>query len=149
LNSWGRAAIKLINGTYRIKFNPGKASGIAKEVEFTVTDGHAVVAGTTNITFVNDVGTVELDLGNITGIVRGAGAPGKRMANIQVTATSDGGSPIKLIAVTDSNGNYYFNLDTAFSWTIKALDPIAGSEVTSALILGTALPTTLDLQFTS
>jgi hypothetical protein len=72
LNSWGRAAIKLINGTYRIKFNPGKASGIAKEVEFTVTDGHAVVAGTTNITFVNDVGTVELDLGNITGIVRGA-----------------------------------------------------------------------------
>ena len=149
LNSWGRAAIKLINGTYRIKFNPGKASGIAKEVEFTVTDGHAVVAGTTNITFVNDVGTVELDLGNITGVVRGAGAPGKRMANIQVTATSDGGSPIKLIAVTDSNGNYYFNLDTAFSWTIKALDPIAGSEVTSALILGTALPTTLDLQFTS
>ena len=147
LNNWGRAALTLTDGIYQVKFNPGKASGIAKEVGFTVTGGSAVAVGATNIIFVNDVGTVELDLGNITGVVRGPGDPGKRMANIQVTATSSGDTPITLIAVTDSNGNYFFNLDPAFSWTIKALDPIAGTAVESGLISGGTLPTTQDLKF--
>ncbi len=147
LNGGGRAALKLTDGAYRIKFNPGKASGITKEVEFVVTGGHAVVAGTTNITFVNDVGNVVLDLGNLTGVVRGTGTPGKRMDNIQVTATSNGVDPITLIAITDSNGNYYFNLDANYSWSIKALDPITGATVEPIVVSGGALPTTQDLKF--
>jgi hypothetical protein len=149
LNGSGRVALKLVDGKYRVKFNPGKGSGIAKEVEFkvTTTGGNTAITETANVTFANAVGTVVLGLGNLTGVVRGTGTPGVRLANIQVTATSSGVTPITLVAITDANGNYYFQLDNTFAWTIKALDPISGIAITSDLIAAGQLPTTKDLKF--
>lgn len=132
LNEQGRGAQYLPDGNYRVIFYPGKSKGVEKTITFTVSGGH--VTSPEGATFtVNDVGTVIMGAGNVTGIVRTAS--GELAANIVVTAVSTSGAAAKVSTITKEDGTYELNLNVTQSWTIKAVDPITehkGTETVTA-----------------
>jgi hypothetical protein len=120
LNDQGRGAQYLSDGNYKVIFYPGGSKGVEKTITFTVSASHATSGS--GVTFANDVGTVILGSGNVTGTVRNSAAVA--MASVPVTAISTSGAASKVVAVTKSDGTYELNLNTAQSWTIQAVDPI-------------------------
>jgi hypothetical protein len=132
LNDQGRGAQYLPDGSYSVTFYPGRSKGVEKTITFTVSAGH--VTSPSGATFTaNDVGTVIMGAGNVTGTIRTA--TGELAANIAVTATSTTGALSKVSTVTKDDGTYELNLDISQSWLIKAVDPInehKGSETVTA-----------------
>jgi len=132
LNEQGRGAQYLPDGSYSVTFYPGKSKGVEKTVTFTISGGH--VTSPTGATFtVNDVGTVIMGAGNVTGTVRTSS--GELAANIAVTAISTSGAASKVSTVTKEDGTYELNLNVSQSWTIKVVDPITehkGTETVTA-----------------
>jgi hypothetical protein len=132
LNEQGRGAQYLPDGSYSVTFYPGRSKGVEKTITFTVSAGH--VTSPSGATFTsNDVGTVIMGAGNVTGTIRTA--TGELASNIAVTATSTTGATSKVSTVTKEDGTYELNLNTSQSWLIKAVDPInehKGSETVTA-----------------
>jgi hypothetical protein len=122
LNEQGRGAQYLPDGSYSVTFYPGKSKGVEKTITFTISGGH--VTSPTGATFtVNDVGTVIMGAGNVTGTVRTSS--GELAANIALTAISTSGAESKVSTITKEDGTYEFNLNISQSWTIKVVDPIS------------------------
>ena len=132
LNEQGRGAQYLPDGSYSVIFYPGRSKGVEKTITFTVSGGH--VTSPSGATFtVNDVGTVIMGAGNVTGTVRTSS--GELAANIAVTAVSTSGAASKVSTVTKEDGTYELNLNVSQSWTIKVVDPITehkGTETVTA-----------------
>ena len=132
LNEQGRGAQYLPDGSYSVTFYPGKSKGVEKTITFTISGTR--VTSPIGATFtVNDVGTVIMGAGNVTGTVRTSA--GELAANIAVTAVSTTGSASKVSTVTKEDGTYELNLNTSQSWTIKVVDPITehkGTETVTA-----------------
>ena len=132
LNEQGRGAQYLPDGSYSVTFYPGRSKGVEKTITFSVSAGH--VTSPSGATFtVNDVGTVIMGAGNVTGTIRTS--TGELAANIAVTATSTTGAASKVSTVTKEDGTYELNLNISQSWSIKAVDPInehKGSETVTA-----------------
>jgi hypothetical protein len=132
LNEQGRGAQYLADGSYSVTFYPGKSKGVEKTITFTISGGH--VTSPIGATFtVNDVGTVIMGAGNVTGTVRTSS--GELAANIAVTAISTSGAASKVSTVTKEDGTYELNLNVSQSWTIKVVDPITehkGTETVTA-----------------
>ena len=122
LNEHGRGAQYLPNRNYKVIFYPGGSRGVEKTITFTVSSLRADTATATGVTFSNDVGTVVLGSGNVTGIV--TNSAGTALANVPVTATATSGSASKVVTVTKSDGTYELNLNLAQTWSIQAIDPI-------------------------
>ena len=130
LNEQGRGAQYLPDGSYSVIFYPGKSKGVEKTITFTVSGGH--VSSPTGATFtVNDVGTVIMGAGNVTGTVRTSS--GELAANIAVTAVSTSGASSKVSTVTKEDGTYELNLNVSQSWTIKVIDPITEHKGTETI----------------
>jgi len=132
LNEQGRGAQYLADGSYSVTFYPGKSKGVEKTITFTISGGH--VNSPIGATFtVNDVGTVIMGAGNVTGTVRTSS--GELAANIAVTAISTSDAASKVSTVTKEDGTYELNLNVSQSWTIKVVDPITehkGTEIVTA-----------------
>lgn len=121
LNESGRGALYLQDGDYSVRFFPGKSRGVEKTITFTVTSGHVINA--IGATFsVNDVGTVIMGAGNVTGTIRDAS--GVLVSAGVITATTTMGAPLKVTAITKADGTYELSLDPTRSWSITALNPI-------------------------
>lgn len=132
LNEQGRGAQYLPDASYSVTFYPGKSKGVEKTITFTMSGGR--VTNPIGATFtVNDVGTVIMGAGNVTGTVRTSS--GELAANIAVTAVTTTGAASKVSTVTKEDGTYELNLDVSQSWAIKAVDPITehkGAETVTA-----------------
>jgi hypothetical protein len=132
LNEQGRGAQYLPDASYSVTFYPGKSKGVEKTITFTISGGR--VTNPIGATFtVNDVGTVIMGAGNVTGTVRTS--TGELAANIAVTAVSTTDPASKVSTVTKEDGTYELNLDISQSWSIKVVDPITehkGSETVTA-----------------
>ncbi len=120
LNEQGRGAQYLPDGDYKVIFYPGGSKGVEKTITFTVSGSHATNGS--GVTFTNDVGTIVLGSGNVTGTIKNSG--GTALANAAVTATSTSGAATKVSTVTKSDGTYELNLSTSQAWSIQAIDPI-------------------------
>jgi hypothetical protein len=121
LNDQGRGALYLPDGDYKFIFYPGRSKGVEKTVTLTVSSGH--VTSSSGATFVNDLSTILMGAGNVTGLVRNSG--GDVAANIAITAVSTTGAASKVVTISKDDGTYELNLNTDQSWTISALDPIS------------------------
>ena len=127
LNDDGKAALTLENGTYKIRFWPGRAKGVQTELTVSVASGVAsVIDGLVGSdTYTPSTATFKLRNGNISGTIRdGAGATvGKAVV---AAYRSDDASKI-ITTVADENGYYEINLDLTFTWDVKSLNPVTGA----------------------
>ncbi len=121
LNEAGRGAQTLVDGNYSVTFYPGKSRGVEKTITFTVSGGH-VTSPSGAASSVNDVLTVIMGSGNVTGVIKNSA--GEIVPAAVVTAVSGGVSPLKSTAVAKADGSYELSLDSTLSWTLTALDPI-------------------------
>ena len=131
LNEQGRGAQYLLDGSYKVIFYPGRSKGVEKTVTFTVASG-AVTSPVGGTFTSNNVGTVIMGAGNVTGTVRKAN--GDLASNIAITATSTSGSLTKVSTVTKDDGTYELNLSTSQSWNIKAVDPVTEHKGTATVV---------------
>jgi len=131
LNQTGEGALVLPDGTFTIRFWPGKTSGVEREISVTVTSG--VVSGSEVSA---GLATVVLPTGNISGYVRNQSSVA--LKEIIVTAVRDTDSTKMVSTVTDENGYYELNLDRTYAWTIKAID--AKTAAFGSLSIATASP---------
>ncbi len=120
LNEAGRGAQTLIDGDYSVTFYPGRSRGVEKTITFTVAGGHVTASNGATSTL-NDVVTVIMGSGNVTGTIKDSA--GEVVPSAVVTAVS-GGSPLKSTAVTKADGTYELSLDSTRTWTLTALNPI-------------------------
>ena len=148
LNTNGRGAQYLPDGDYKIDFYPGKAIGVMKEVSFTVSGGHASTSpAPSGIAFSNDVGQVTLTNGNVSGdVLLNASIP---QANIAITAKTLEGESKTVTTVSQQDGTFTLDLDTAHSWSVSATNPLTSEIVTSTIPLGATYPYVIDLYFSS
>jgi hypothetical protein len=121
LNEQGRGALYLPDGDYKFIFYPGRAKGVEKIVAVTISSGH--VTSSSGATFVNDLSTIIMGAGNVTGLIRNAS--GDVAANIAISAVSTTGAASKVVTISKEDGTYELNLNVDQSWTISALDPIS------------------------
>jgi hypothetical protein len=130
LDFQGKGATLLPNGTFKIKFWPGKTSGVETEISVTVTAGTATGAQVSA-----GVATVVLPTGNISGYVTNQSAVALREVVISAVRVDDS---TKIVStVTDTNGYYELNLDRTYAWSIKALEPNSAAFGTLALAIST------------
>jgi hypothetical protein len=141
LNDQGRGAQYLPNGNYKVVFYPGGSKGVEKTITFTVSSSHAINGS--NVSFSNDVGTVILGSGNVTGTVKNSA--GTALANVPVTAVSTSGAATKVTTVTKSDGKYELNLSTDQSWTIQAIDPVTLKTGTTTIVANSGSYTGKDI----
>jgi hypothetical protein len=130
LNDQGRGALYLPDGDYKFVFYPGRSKGVEKTVTVTMSSGH--VTSSSGATFVNDLSTIIMGAGNVTGLIRNSA--GDAAANIAVTAVSTTGSASKVVTITKEDGTFELNLNTDQSWTINALDPITLNKGSVAVV---------------
>ena len=131
LNQLGEGAVILPNGTFTIRFWPGKTSGVEREISVTVSSG---VASGSEISA--GIATVVLPTGNISGYVRNQSSVA--LKEIIVTAVRDTDSTKTISTVTDENGYYELNLDRTYAWTVKAIE--VKSAAFSSVSIATASP---------
>jgi hypothetical protein len=130
LNDQGRGAQYLPDASYKVIFYPGGSKGVEKTITFNVASSHATSGS--GVSFTNDVGTVVLGSGNVTGTV--VNSAGTAMANVPVTATSTSGAASKVTTVTKSDGTFELNLNTTQSWLLQAIDPISLKSGSSTVV---------------
>jgi hypothetical protein len=130
LNESGRGAQYLVDGDYSVTFYPGKSRGVEKTITFTISGGH-VTSPSGAATNVNDVLTVIMGAGNVTGVIKNSA--GEVVPAAVVSATSGGLSPLKSTAVAKADGSYELSLDSTRSWTLTALDPISTKTGTASI----------------
>jgi hypothetical protein len=121
LNDQGRGALYLPDGDYKFIFYPGRSKGVEKTVTITMSSGH--VTSSSGATFVNDLSTIVMGAGNVTGLIRNSA--GAVAANIAISAVSTTGAASKVVTISKEDGTYELNLNVDQSWTISALDPIS------------------------
>ena len=131
LNQLGEGAVILPDGTFTIRFWPGKTSGVEREISVTVSSG---VASGSEISA--GIATVVLPTGNISGYVRNQSSVA--LKEIIVTAVRDTDSTKTISTVTDENGYYELNLDRTYAWTVKAIE--VKSAAFSSVSIATASP---------
>ena len=131
LNQLGEGAVILPDGTFTIRFWPGKTSGVEREISVTVSSG---VASGSEISA--GIATVVLPTGNISGYVRNQSSVA--LKEIIVTAVRDTDSTKTISTVTDENGYYELNLDRTYAWTVKAIE--VNSAAFSSVSIATASP---------
>jgi phosphatidate phosphatase APP1 len=131
LNQLGEGAVILPDGSFTIRFWPGKTSGVEREISVTVSSG---VASGSEIS--DGKATVVLPTGNISGYVRNQSSAA--LKEIIVTAVRDTDSTKTISTVTDENGYYELNLDRTYAWTIKAIE--VKSAAFSSVSIATASP---------
>lgn len=131
LNQLGEGAVILPDGSFTIRFWPGKTSGVEREISVTVSSG---VASGSEISA--GKATVVLPTGNISGFVRNQSSVA--LKEIIVTAVRDTDSTKTISTVTDENGYYELNLDRTYAWTIKAIE--VKSAAFSSVSIATASP---------
>jgi hypothetical protein len=86
-----------------------------------MSSGH--VTSSSGATFVNDLSTIVMGAGNVTGLIRNSA--GDVAANIAISAVSTTGAASKVVTISKEDGTYELNLNVDQSWTISALDPIS------------------------
>jgi hypothetical protein len=127
LDSKGFAALTLENGSYQLRFWPGKgAKGVQKIVTITV-NGSTITATdgfTDGTTLVDALATIKLPSGNISGSI--LSNTSTKVASALIAAYRVGDESIFFTTTSDANGNYQINLDLTYSWTIKSVDPLSG-----------------------
>jgi branched-chain amino acid transport system substrate-binding protein len=131
LNQLGEGAVILPDGSFTIRFWPGKTSGVEREISVTVSSG---VASGSEIS--DGKATVVLPTGNISGYVRNQSSVA--LKEIIVTAVRDTDSTKTISTVTDENGYYELNLDRTYAWTVKAIE--VKSAAFSSVSIATASP---------
>jgi hypothetical protein len=131
LNQLGEGAVILPDGSFTIRFWPGKTSGVEREISVTVSSG---VASGSEIS--DGKATVVLPTGNISGYVRNQSSVA--LKEIIVTAVRDTDSTKTISTITDENGYYELNLDRTYAWTVKAIE--VKSAAFSSVSIATASP---------
>jgi len=123
LNDDGKAALTLDDGTYKIRFWPGRSKGVQKEITVSVLAGVVTVSDglSGSDTYSSSTASLRLPSGNITGTVKDGNGTSIGKAVVAAYRSDD---PTKLVTtVADENGYYEINLDLTYTWDVKALNP--------------------------